>query len=316
MITGFLYDPAFLDHDTGPGHPECRQRLVESIRYLEGLPWFKVLMPIQPHRPEPQWLEAVHAGNYIRHAKETCHSGAGHLDSLDVPVCTASYDVALLAAGGTLALADHLISGTIHNGFALLRPPGHHAENSRALGFCLFNNVAILARYLQLQHGLDKILILDWDVHHGNGTQHIFEEYPSVLYISIHQYPFYPGTGAYTETGIGRGAGATLNCPMPAGSTDTDYEHAFMARILPKIDAFKPEAILVSAGFDAHKSDPLAQICLSTEFFGWMTERLMEKAAHHCEGRILSLLEGGYNLEMLPRCIGTHLRVLSGAGNA
>ena len=315
MTTGFLYDPSFLNHDTGPGHQECRERLLNTIEYLEDQPWFNELNKLKPRIAEPQWIESVHDGNYIHHAEETCQSGIAFLDSMDVTVCTASFDIALLAAGGTLVLADELIDGKINNAFALLRPPGHHAENSMALGFCLFNNIAILTRYLQINYGLDKILILDWDVHHGNGSQHSFEEDPSVLYISTHQYPFYPGTGAYTETGVGRGAGATLNCPMAAGSTDKDYEHAFVEKILPRIDKFKPEAILISAGFDAHSSDPLAQICLSTEFFGWMTERLMEKAEQYCEGRIISLLEGGYNLEMLPRCIGTHLSVLSGTGN-
>jgi acetoin utilization deacetylase AcuC-like enzyme len=181
-----------------------------------------------------------------------------------------------------------------------------------ALGFCLFNNVAILARYLQKEHGFDKVMILDWDVHHGNGTQHSFEEDPSVLYISTHQYPFYPGTGAYYEEGTGRGHGATLNCPMPAGSTDRDYEKAFMERILPKIDHFRPEFVILSAGFDAHQEDPLAQMELSTEFYGWMSERMLEMAERHASGRIVSVLEGGYNLDQLPLCVEQHLAVLSG----
>jgi acetoin utilization deacetylase AcuC-like enzyme len=176
----------------------------------------------------------------------------------------------------------------------------------------LFNNAAITARYLQQQHGLDKILILDWDVHHGNGTQHTFEEDPSVLYISTHQYPYYPGTGAWNETGTGRGQGATLNCPMPAGSGDREYETAFMEKILPKIDAFRPEFIIISAGFDAHKNDPLGDINLSTEFFGWMTKVLQEKAEKYSAGKLISLLEGGYNLKMLPLCIAEHLKVMAG----
>ena len=216
----------------------------------------------------------------------------------------------MLAAGGVTALADNVISREIDNGFALIRPPGHHAERSMALGFCLFNNVAILARYLQKHHGLDRILVMDWDVHHGNGTQHTFEEDPSVLYISLHQYPFYPGTGAAHETGNGRGRGATLNCPMPAGATDEDYRVAFSQQILPKIDAFKPEAVLISAGFDAHRDDPLAQINLSTEFYGWMSQRMMEAAETHANGRLISMLEGGYDLHALSHCIGTHLKVL------
>ena len=180
-----------------------------------------------------------------------------------------------------------------------------------ALGFCLFNNVAILARYLQLHYGIDKVAIVDWDVHHGNGTQHIFEEDPSVLYISTHQYPYYPGTGNYTETGIGKGTGATLNCPMAAGSTDKDYEHAFIKQILPKLDEFKPGFVLISAGFDAHYADPLGGINLTENFFGWMTMQLMQKAEQYCNNRIISLLEGGYNLDALARCIGIHLQELS-----
>ncbi len=224
----------------------------------------------------------------------------------------ASFDVALLAAGGLLKLADQVLSGEVDNGFALVRPPGHHAEVDTALGFCLFNNVAVCARYLQHRYGLGKVLILDWDVHHGNGTQHTFEEDPSVLYVSLHQYPYYPGTGAASETGLGRGVGATLNCPMPAGAGDEDYRRAFQERILPKIAAFAPEVVMISAGFDAHRADPLAQINVSTECYGWMSERLMEAADEHAHGRIISVLEGGYDLGALPLCVAEHLRVLMG----
>ncbi len=312
MATGFLYDPAFLKHDTGPGHPECSQRLVVSMDHLKQQAWFGGLKQLQPAPAERDWIRLLHDEDYIQRAERTCRTGSAFLDSMDVMVSRESYDIALLAAGGALVMADKLMEGSIDNGFALLRPPGHHAEHGMALGFCLFNNVAILARYLQQQHGLEKILILDWDVHHGNGTQHLFEEDPTVLYISTHQYPFYPGTGAYSETGIGKGEGATLNCPMFAGAGDREYEQAFMEKVLPKIEVFKPDAIIISAGFDAHQLDPLANINLSTEFFGWMTTRMLEQADRHCEGRILSMLEGGYNLKMLPLCVGEHLSVLSG----
>ena len=312
MKTGFLYDPVFLQHNTGTGHPECSARLSVTMQYLRDQSWFDALHPVSPRMVDPQWLETVHNSDYIRRARDTCHAGAPFLDVMDVSVCKDSFEIALQATGGTLELADQLMAGKIDNGFALVRPPGHHAERDMAMGFCLFNNVAILARYLQQQYGLDKVLILDWDVHHGNGTQHTFEEDPSVLYISTHQYPFYPGTGSYTESGRGRGQGATLNCPMPAGSTDDDYEKVFMDRILPKIDVFQPEFIIISAGFDAHRDDPLANICLSTEFFGWMSERLLEQADHYASSRIISVLEGGYNLTALPHCIGQHLTLLSG----
>lgn len=312
MTSGFLYNPVYLRHDTGAGHPECSERLAVTLRHLKSLPWFADLSPVAARIAEPRWLETVHDHDYINRARQACAAGVPFLDSMDVSICRESFDVALEATGGVLELADQLLAGKFDNGFALIRPPGHHAEKNMALGFCLFNNVAILARYLQKQHGLDKILILDWDVHHGNGTQHTFEDDPSVLYISTHQYPFYPGTGAWDETGSGRGAGATLNCPMAAGSDDKEYEQAFMDKILPKIDHFRPELIIISAGFDAHADDPLAQINLSTGFYAWMTEVLMEKAEKYANGRILSVLEGGYHLQRLPECVAIHLATLSG----
>lgn len=310
MRTGFVQDARFLEHDTGDGHPECSTRLSVALKYLETQGWFKSLTQVEANSAELEQILRVHDSDYVRRAEEVCRSGNSHLDSMDVSVCTESYDIALLAAGSSIQLADNVINKTVDNGFALIRPPGHHAEMSMAMGFCLFNNIAVLARYLQNTHGLDKIAIIDWDVHHGNGTQHLFEEDPSVLYISTHQYPFYPGTGNYSETGVGRGNGATLNCPMLVGAADKDYERAFMDEILPRLDVFKPEFILISAGFDAHRADPLANINLSTDSFSWMTERIMEKADQHCENRIISLLEGGYNLQALPLCIGKHLETL------
>lgn len=311
MRTGFLYDPRFLDHDTGHGHPESAARLRASIDYLQKQPWFGDLQDIAANPAEEQWLREIHSAAYIARAARACREQAPYLDCADVSISADSYEVALLAAGGALAVADAVMEQRIDNGFALLRPPGHHAEHDQALGFCLFNNVAITARYLQRRHDLDKILILDWDVHHGNGTQHSFEYDPSVLYISLHQYPFYPGSGAYDETGSGNGRGATLNCPQPAGSGDTDYERAFRDRVLPAIDHFRPQAILISAGFDAHRDDPLADVHLSSGFYGWMTRRLMEAADAHAGGRIISLLEGGYNLCALPECIAIHLATLA-----
>jgi acetoin utilization deacetylase AcuC-like enzyme len=312
MTTGFLYDDRFLDHDAGAGHPERKERLQSAIRYLRAQPWFGDLLPVAPRMAERQWIEEVHDGSYIERAGEACRQGLPFLDVADVGICEASCDVAYLAAGGALELADRIVAGDVQNGFSLSRPPGHHAERNLALGFCLFNNVAVVARYLQKQHGLDKILVLDWDVHHGNGTQHSFEEDPSVFYVSTHQYPFYPGTGAASETGVGRGESATLNCPMPAGATDADYEEAFREKILPRVDQFSPDAVIISAGFDAHVDDPLAQVCLSTDFFGWMSTRMMEIADKHAGGRIISMLEGGYNVNELPHCVEAHLKVLAG----
>ena len=312
MTTGLLYDPVFLEHDTGSGHPECPGRLISTMKYLQGLPWFEAIHRYNSQPADRKWLHAIHDDTYLKRAEENCLAGEHFLDSMDVSICTRSFDIALQAAGGVLRLADEVIGKNIGNGLALVRPPGHHAERSMALGFCLINNVAVLARYLQQQHGLDKIVILDWDVHHGNGTQHSFEEDPSVFYISTHQYPFYPGTGAWSETGTGRGKGATLNCPMPAGAGDEDYRETFQEIILPAIDEFGPEAIIISAGFDAHADDPLANISLSAPFFGWVTNQVMEQADKHSDGRIISVLEGGYNLNALPRCIEQHLWILSG----
>ncbi len=310
MATGLLHDPVFLEHKTGQGHPECGERLQVSIQHLKQKSWFDSLVHLAPKPADPKWIESVHHYDYIKRVQATCASGENFLDSVDVGICQKSYEIALSATGAVLEVSDRIINGEINNGFALIRPPGHHAEQDQALGFCLFNNVAILARYLQQQYQLDKILILDWDVHHGNGTQHTFEADPSVLYISTHQYPFYPGTGAYDETGLHKGVGTTLNCPMPAGANDTDYMLAFKDKILPKIDEFKPEAVIISAGFDAHMDDPLGQINLNTEFYTWMTERIMEKAEQYSGKRIISVLEGGYNLDVLPLCIEKHLSTL------
>ena len=311
MTTGFLYDDRFLDHDAGVGHPERRERLESSMQFLRAQPWFAQLKPIGPRICEPEWIVAVHSADLVGRAEAACSSGLPYLDVADVGISRESYDIARLAAGGALELCDRVVSGEVDNAFALSRPPGHHAERDMALGFCLFNNVAIAARYLQKWHRLDKILILDWDVHHGNGSQHTFEEDPSVLYVSTHQYPYYPGTGASSETGVGRGDGATINCPMPAGAGDAEYERAFTERILPKLDAFAPDAVIISAGFDAHVDDPLAQIRLSTSFYAWMSQRVMEVADAHAGGRLVSMLEGGYNIDMLPLCVAEHLKVLA-----
>ena len=312
MVTGFLYDERFLDHDAGARHPERRERLTSSMAHLRAQTWFEELHMLAPRTADESWIESVHSSDLITRARSACEQELPYLDVMDVGVSRDSFDVALLAVGGAQTLADKVVTGEVDNAFALCRPPGHHAEHNQALGFCLFNNVAIAARYLQKQHGLDKILILDWDVHHGNGTQHCFDDDPSVLYVSTHQYPFYPGTGAYSETGVGRGDGATLNCPMPAGAGDDEYRAAFLEKILPKVDEFSPEFVIVSAGFDSHVDDPLANICLSTAFFGWMSARLMEAAERHCGGRLISLLEGGYNVDKLAQCVDEHLQVLSG----
>ncbi len=310
MTTAFLYNDIFLAHDTGRGHPERSERLVATMEHLQKQSWYQNLQQIAPVAADLDWIATTHDRDYAARVEKSCLQGATFIDTPDVSVSEESYNVALNAAGGSIKLADSVMSGEAQNGFALMRPPGHHAETSTALGFCMFNNVAVCARYLQQKHGLDKVIILDWDVHHGNGTQHTFEEDPSVLYISTHQYPYYPGTGARSETGKGQGAGATLNCPMHAGASDTDYQAAFTSLIIPKINEFKPDVILLSAGFDAHRDDPLAQINLSTDMYAWMTLRMMELADKHCGGKIISLLEGGYDLNALAVSVAAHVETL------
>ena len=312
MVTGYCHDNRFTDHQTGPGHPEKPERLIVAHKHIEQMHWRDTLKDIAPKSAANDWLLSTHDKEYIARAQAACKAGHSHLDSMDVAISARSFETAKLAVGAGLALADAVVKRDIDNGFALVRPPGHHAERDGALGFCLFNNIAILAYYLQRAHGLEKIAIVDWDVHHGNGTQHTFEADPSVLYISTHQYPYYPGTGAASETGISTGKGSIVNCPMPAGADNGLYEAAFVQKILPALDKFGPDAVLISAGFDAHHSDPLADIKLSTDFFAWMTMRLMEVAEKHAEGRLISLLEGGYNLKTLGPCIESHLTTLLG----
>lgn len=313
MATGFCFDPRFLEHDTGPGHPERPERLSATFGHLAAQSWFEKVTPVAASPAPLAAIERIHTPEYVARAKSEIAAGANYLDSRDVAVSPASFDVALLAAGAGLNLCDAVMDGRIRNGFALIRPPGHHAEADEALGFCIFNNVAIAARHLQATHGLERIAILDWDVHHGNGTQHSFDEDPSVLYISTHQYPFYPGTGAAGETGIGAGIGSILNCPLPAGSGAVQYEFAFHEQILPKLDEFKPDFVLISCGFDAHKDDLLGSMELSTDFFGAMTEWMLAVAETHCDGRLVSLLEGGYDIGAMQSCTDLHLRTLMAA---
>lgn len=311
MKTAYIYDPIFLDHDTGMGHPETSRRLVSAHAHLASQDFFSKLTLLKPRDAELKWVETIHHPNYIERVKSSCEAGMHMIDTPDVQVCSESYNVSIKAAGSLLELVDRIMTGEVDNGFAMVRPPGHHAENSTAMGFCLFNSVAIAARYLQQQYYFERILILDWDVHHGNGTQHAFEEDPDVFYVSLHQYPHYPGTGALYETGTGKGEGATLNCPMSGGLGDAAYREAFQEKILPAARNFNPDAILISAGFDAHRADPLASIRLDTASYDWMTKEVMSLAEKYCEGRLLSVLEGGYDFKALAESVTEHVRVLS-----
>jgi acetoin utilization deacetylase AcuC-like enzyme len=323
--TGFFYDAGCLRHDTGPGHPErpdriraVREHLVKAglVDPADGpaVPGAgrAPAPPIREWRPapcDPDHLVRVHPAPYVAAIETACRRAPARLDP-DTAVSPGSWEATLLAAGAAIDACEAVASGRLQNAFVCARPPGHHAETDRAMGFCLFNNVAVAARYLQTQRGLGRIFIVDWDVHHGNGTQQIFEADDSVFYFSTHQYPFYPGTGGRNERGAGRGEGFTLNVPLPAGTGDAEYLRIFREILRPAIDRFDPEMILVSAGFDAHRDDPLASMAVTEAGFASLTRIVREVAGEHCGGRIVSLLEGGYNLGALARSVEAHLRVL------
>jgi acetoin utilization deacetylase AcuC-like enzyme len=308
---GLIYHPDYLRHETGSGHPERPQRLEALIQHLLSTPLWGSMSHL---RPSPASLDAVHLIHPERHTamvKVRCQVGEQMLDEGDTRVCKDSYDIALLATGGVLQAIDEVVRGRLKRAFCAVRPPGHHAEASKVMGFCLFNSIAIGARYAQTKHGLERVAIVDWDVHHGNGTQQAFYEDDTVLFVSLHQYPLYPGTGAASERGAGRGEGFTLNCPMGAGSVEKDYLDAFQAQILPALHRFQPQLLMISAGFDAHADDPLAGIKLTEESYRRLTELLLEISEKYCDGRIVSVLEGGYNLEALARSVQCHLTAMS-----
>jgi len=311
--TALVYDPIFLNHNTGRSHPERSERLTAAFDLLQTQPWYSDLLQLKPTRADLKWIGAIHDQRYIDRVNQACSLEQRHIDSPDVSISRESYDVALHAVGSVLEITDQVMAEKANNGFAMIRPPGHHAENDVAMGFCLFNGIAIAARYLQKKYDLERILILDWDVHHGNGTQHTFEQDPTVFYISLHQFPHYPGTGALSETGIGAGEGATLNCPMSPGLGDEHYRQAFNEIILPRARKFAPDAVLISAGFDAHFADPLGSINLDSQSYVWMTRVMMELAEECCDGRLISVLEGGYDLGALAESVSAHVNVLRGA---
>ena len=298
----------FADHQTPPGHPEAPERaevmdvIAEEWRKRRG----EVVAPRQATREQ---LARVHSPEHLRRIAET----AGTSVALDPDTYTSpdTYEVALLSAGAGVEMVERVLGGERQRALALVRPPGHHAERSRAMGFCLFNNVAVGAAHA-LATGAGRVAIVDYDVHHGNATQHMFESDRTVLYVSLHQYPFYPGTGAAGEIGLGAGAGFTVNAPIEVGATDEDYRLVFAELVLPIVRQFDPDLILVSAGFDAHERDPLAGMRLTTGAFGAMTMELRNVAETCCEGRIAAIVEGGYDLRALADSMRTVVDVLAG----
>ncbi|MBH0202704.1 MAG: histone deacetylase [Nitrospira sp.] len=308
--TGLVYHPAYLEHDMGSGHPESPGRLRAIMQRLEESGTAARLVRIEPRRAEDEWITQVHTPNYVALLnRQAPTSGRISLDP-DTSMSPGTLQAAYLAAGGALAAVDAIMAQRVDHVFCAVRPPGHHAEAGRAMGFCFFNNVAIAARYVQKKYGLTRVLIVDWDVHHGNGTQHSFEDDPSILFFSTHQYPHYPGTGRGTERGTGAGEGFTINVPMEAGEGDDDYRAVFQKVLVAAADDFKPEFVVISAGFDAHKEDPLASMGLTESGYAELTEIVAGIAKRHAMGRILSSLEGGYNLTALAASVEAHIKTL------
>jgi acetoin utilization deacetylase AcuC-like enzyme len=310
MSVVLMSSSRFSDHVTPPGHPERVERA--AVMQTVANEWAQRGGIVQEPRPASRAeLLRVHTDDHL----EMIDSAAGRAMSLDPDTFTSpdSRDVALLAAGAVVGGVEAVIEAKATRVLALVRPPGHHAERDRAMGFCLYNNVAAgVAHALAL--GLKRVVVMDYDVHHGNGTQSIFYDDPRVLYISTHQYPYYPGTGAAGEVGGGgKGAGYTVNVPLEAGATDGDYEEVFKAIVIPVIDQFRPELLLISAGFDAHELDPLARMRLSTSGYASLTKSLCDAADRHCQGRVVAVTEGGYHLKALHACLESTVEVLAGS---
>lgn len=310
--TGIIADKRYMDHDMGSFHPESPKRIKVILEMIEKEIKFPFLR-VEPRAARDDEVKWVHTSGYFDMVKKTAGQERNQLDP-DTSTSARSFETALLAAGGLLAGIDSIFSGKIKNAFAAVRPPGHHAESSRAMGFCLFNNVAIAAEYLLQTHGLNKILIADWDLHHGNGTQNTFYSRSDVLYFSTHQYPHYPGTGHWSETGADAGEGFNLNVPLSAGKTDADYIYIFKNILTPVVNIYKPDFIIVSAGFDTAFSDPLGGMEVTSSGFGALARELILLAQKYSHSRILFALEGGYDLEALKAGIQQVLLQLSGSG--
>jgi acetoin utilization deacetylase AcuC-like enzyme len=314
METGIVKDLRYMDHNMGDFHPESPKRIEAIYQMLDQDITFPHLT-IDPRAATEEEIGWIHTSSYVAAIKATSGKERVVLDP-DTSTSAKSYETALLAAGGVLKALELILQGKIKNGFAFIRPPGHHAEASRAMGFCLFNNVAVGAEYLLKKHGQKRILIMDWDLHHGNGTQNSFYNRKNVLYFSTHQFPHYPGTGHWSEMGQGDGESLTINIPLSPGKTDSDYLYIFEKILSPITDKFQPDFILVSAGFDIYEGDPLGGMQITAEGFGALAKALMQLAEKHCKGRILFALEGGYNLQGLSSGSKEVLLQLSGQKEA
>jgi acetoin utilization deacetylase AcuC-like enzyme len=310
--TAVHIDERYLDHVVPPGNPERADRI---RALLDSGPLFDTAGVVRMkagRKATREELLLVHTPEHFERIADTAGRPLVMLDA-DTPTSERSFDTALLAAGGVLDVVDAVMRGDVERGLALVRPPGHHAESGRAMGFCLFNNVAVAARYLTEKHGLERVLVVDWDVHHGNGTQEIFYDDDRVLFASLHQFPLYPGTGAADEIGDGKGRGYTINVPVLPGGGDGEYLSAFRDVLLPVAEQFRPQFVLVSAGFDAHIDDPLGALKLTEDGYSRMTAHLVDLAGRHAGGRVVAVLEGGYDLEALVRSVEAVAGVMCGA---
>ena len=310
MSTGLLLDPLFIQHDTGRGHPESphRYRAITQALMESGL--VGKTTPIASRAATEDEIALCHTDRYIDIARADVESSRSDLSTGDTAICPRSFDVAAAAVGGVLNAVDAVMTGKMNKAFCAVRPPGHHARPAQGMGFCLFNNIAIGARHAQRKHGAERVLIVDWDVHHGNGTQDVFYEDASVFFFSTHQSPWYPFTGHAEQTGAGKAVGTTMNCPFAAGAGIHEIGDAVRKKLAPAMEKFKPDLIMISAGFDSRIDDPLGRFRLTDADFVTLTQILCEMAEKHCEGRIVSVLEGGYNLNGLASAVTHHLETL------
>lgn len=306
-----FFDPLFEEHKTGYGHPERPERLPVALKALEESGLLEKVEMKQPRDATVKDIELVHTDRYIEQVRQIADGGGGHLD-MDTAISDATYRAALRAAGALLDSVDGCIDGTFKRSFCLVRPPGHHALPGRGMGFCIFNNAAIAARYAQERKGMQRVMIVDWDAHHGNGTQDTFYDDPSVLYVSLHQYPHYPGTGWVDETGRGKGEGFTINFPFPTGTSEEQYFEAFERVIIPAGRKYAPDFVMVSAGYDSHTGDLLCSMRLNDLSYRKMTDYLVGLADECCGGRLIMTLEGGYNLTAQARSIVQTVAGLAG----
>lgn len=308
--TGLVQSAVYREHITGRGHPERPERLESVAKSLEESGLASKCVPIAPRPAREEEILLCHTASYLKTAKRDVAAGLPVLSTGDTNVCPESLRVALLAAGGVVAAVESVVKGEVGNAFCAVRPPGHHATPDRGMGFCLFNNIAIGARYAQKVLGIGKVLIADWDVHHGNGTQDVFYADGSVFVFNTHQSPLYPGTGAPEETGSGRGLGCIMNCPFPAGAGRSEIVGAFQERLVKAAAAFKPELVMISAGFDSREGDPLGGFKLTDADFAELTLVMKTIAKEHAGGRLVSVLEGGYSLRGLGLGVASHVKAL------